>query len=94
MPQLTDFIPRTAAECRSLLKALAEKRGGVSLADRYGRREELTADDVKTLAGLIENQIGEKTPEKTKAETPDEFPKTQNKTLKTKKKNNSTSTKE
>ncbi len=89
MLQLTDFIPGTAAECRGLLKTLAENSGGVSLTDRHGRRENLTADDVKTLTGLIENQIGEKAP----VEIPDE-PMARDKRLKSTKKHNPTSTKE
>ncbi len=93
MLQLTNFIPKAAAECRSLLKTLGEKPDGLSLSDRYGGRESLTADDVKALIGLIEKQIGEKAPETTSAETPDKSPKTQGKTLKTKKKNNLTSIK-
>lgn len=93
MQQLTDFIPKTAAECRGLLKNLSENRNGLSVADRYGRKENLTAEDANTLIGLIEKQIGEKAPETMPAETSDKFPNTQDKTLKTKKKNNSTSTK-
>lgn len=74
MQQITDFIPKTAAECRSLLKTLSENRDGLSLANRYGHRENLTADDVKTLIGLIENQIGEKAPANAPEEKTDESP--------------------
>ncbi len=85
MQQITDYIPKTSAECRSLLKTLGENRDGLSLANRYGHKENLNADDVKTLIELIENQIGEKAPEVK--------PKEQGKKAKPAKKNNSTQTK-
>ncbi len=74
MLQITNFIPKTAAECRSLLKTLGENPDGLSLADRYGGRESLTADDVKTLVSLIENQIGERAPANAPEEKNDESP--------------------
>lgn len=63
MSQLTDFIPRTTAECRALLKELNDNRDGIAIADRYGRIDALNATEIKALTGLIENQIGGKAPE-------------------------------
>lgn len=62
MLQFTDFIPKTTAECRSLLVTLRDNPEGATLTDRYGHAEALGASEVKELASLIEHQIGEKTP--------------------------------
>lgn len=75
MLQLINFIPDTAAKCRSLLAKLVENNNGLTLSDRYGRKENLTAEEVKKLVGLIENQIGEKAPEKAPEEKPEDSPK-------------------
>lgn len=75
MPQLIKFIPDTVTKCRSLLAKLVENNNGLTLPDRYGRKESLTAEDAKNLIGLIENQIGEKAPEKTPEEKPEDSPK-------------------
>ncbi len=74
MLQLINFIPDTVTKCRGLLANLAENNNGLTLSDRYGRKENLTAEDVKNLIGLIENQIGEKAPEKAPEEKPGESP--------------------
>lgn len=62
MAQLLNFIPKTFSECRKLLKELSENREGIALADRNGRIDALNAEEIKTLIGLIEKQIGEKAP--------------------------------
>ncbi len=64
MSQLVTFIPRTTEECRKLLIDLRDNRDGIAIADRYGRIDALNASEIKALIGLIEAQIGEKTPQK------------------------------
>lgn len=64
MSQLVNFIPRTTEECRKLLIDLRDNRDGIAIADRYGRIDALNASEIKALIELIENQIGEKTPQK------------------------------
>ena len=71
MKQLTNFIPKTPAECRELLIALQNNPEGVEISDRYGNMEKLDAEEIKSLCGLIEAQIG-KPAEAPAAEAPKE----------------------
>lgn len=73
MKQLTNFIPKTPAECRELLIALQNNPEGVEISDRYGNMEKLDTEEIKSLCGLIEAQIG-KPAEAPAAETSKEAP--------------------
>lgn len=62
MVQLINFIPGTVDKCRSLLLKLRDNADGITLTDNYGHTAELTAEQERELALLVERQIGEKTP--------------------------------
>lgn len=62
MKELINLIPSTATLCRTLLVTLRDNPEGVTIADRNGNAQTLDAQEIKALATLIENQIGEKTP--------------------------------
>lgn len=70
MKELINFIPRTVAECRNLLVTLRDNPEGVSIADRDGCIDVLNSEEIKTLASLVERQIGEKTPKAPVKEAP------------------------
>lgn len=70
MKELINFIPRTVAECRNLLVTLRDNPEGVSIADRDGSIDVLNSEEIKTLASLVERQIGEKTPKAPVKEAP------------------------
>lgn len=69
MIQLTNFIPKTTAECRALLITLRDNPEGTNISDRYGNPAALEGKECQQLARLIESQIGEKTPAAPKKDT-------------------------
>ena len=71
MPELLNFIPRTANECRELVKDI-DGKSSATLTDRYGNTEELSADNIGELVKLIKDQIGEKSPQKDAKEKKEE----------------------
>lgn len=70
MKELIDFIPRTVAECRSLLVTLRDNPEGTTIVNRFGDILPIDAQECKTLASLVERQIGEKTPKAPVKEAP------------------------
>jgi len=62
MKELVNFIPKTFAECKSLL-ARIKGQTSATVEDRYQGVAELDEDEIKALVALLEAQIGETTAE-------------------------------
>ena len=68
MSQLTNFIPKTTAECRSLLETLnGHTAGMLTLTDRYGHTEDFSPKESRSLAELITAHIGYEAPKPAEA---------------------------
>ena len=62
MKELVNFIPKTFAECKSLL-ARIKGQTSATVEDRYQGVAELDEEEIKALVALLEAQIGETTAE-------------------------------